>query len=296
MQSPFYIFIVGVGRSGTKYIKNILSSHPEINISVETHFFSKFAHNGFIKAADKIGDMQKDENVKELVGMMFSKKIFGSFWKSGHLIDREKIQTEFLASDRKYSSFFKIILEADKEKHNKTIAGEKTPSHIFHVDELMEWFPSAKVLHIVRNPKAVLASDIKKEVKPDYPLKKTNPFYNIGIFFTVFYSWSRAATLDDVYKKKYPENYLSMRYEDLIKDHENKVRELCLFLNVEFNPAMLNPPVTGSSFEGKAGKKASKSYFFKKQFDFMINLFLKSKLKKYGYFILLIIQVIQITG
>ncbi len=283
MESPFYIFVVGVGRSGTKYIKNILCSHPSINISVETHFFSSVAHNGFIKTASKIGDMKDDENVRRLVETMFSKKIFGSFWKSGHLTGREKIQQQFLASDRSYPSFFKIILEADKEKHGKIIAGEKTPSHIFHVPAIMKWFPNAKILHIIRNPKAVLASDIKKEVKPDFPIKKGNLFYNIGVFFSVFYSWSRAASLDEKYRKDYPANYLSVRYEDLLNDHENTVKGVCSFLGVEFYESILNPPVKGSSFSGNGGKERNNNYLFKKQFDFMINLFLKRKMKKYSY-------------
>ena len=83
MERPSHIFVVGVGRSGTRYIKNILCSHPEINISVETHFFGNFIRNGLMKAGAKIGDMKDDGNVKRLVEKMFAKEIFGTFWKAG---------------------------------------------------------------------------------------------------------------------------------------------------------------------------------------------------------------------
>ena len=68
-----------------------------------------------------------------------------------------------------------------------------------------------------------------------------------------------------------------------LNDHENKVRQICSFLGVEFDKNILDPPVKGSSFENISTKKSRDKYLFKKQFDFMINLFLKKKLRKYQY-------------
>lgn len=278
------IFIVGVGRSGTKFLRNVLERHPQIHISSETHFFSTAFHNGFIKTADKIGNLKKDKNVKALVDKIFEKKIFGSFWRGGNLNDKERLLDKFISSDRSFKSLFHIILEEDRAKHQKAIGGEKTPSHLYHVDTILKWFPEAKVLHILRDPRDVLSSDIHKDVKPDYPVSKKNIFYNIGIFLAVIYNWSNAVKLDKRYKTSYPSNYKLVKYEDLLHNHRNCVGEICTFLGVDFSENMLNPPVKDSSFT-TSHRKAAKNinYKFKKTFEKIMNKVIGEKMKQYEY-------------
>jgi hypothetical protein len=281
---PSYVFIVGVGRSGTKFLQSILTAHPELHVSTETHFLSSTLHNGFIKTANKIGDLKDDKHLEILVEKMFSGEVFGAFWKRKILKDKESVLQKFKNSDRSFRSLYQIILEEDTLQNNKSIPGEKTPSHLYHVDTLLNWFPDAKVIHIIRNPRNVLASEIHKNLKPDHPLKKGTFFYNTSLLFYVLINWNNAAKLDKKYKKKYPGNYLAVKYEDLMNDHENNVLQICKFLNVDFRKEMLNPPVRGSSFatsENHSSKK--KKELPNKQFNSIINLFLRKKLKQYDY-------------
>lgn len=283
---PSHVFVVGVGRSGTKFLQSVLTFHPELHISTETHFFSSYLHNGFIKEARKIGDLSIDKNIDLLVDKMFNNQIFGAFWRRNILKDKARILNRFKLSDRSFKSLFQIIIEDDQLENNKTIPGEKTPSHLYHVDTLLQWFPKAKIVHIIRDPKKVLASEVYKDQKPGYPIKKGNIFYNIGLFLSIVIGWNNAVNLDVKYKKRYPENYTSIRYEDLIHDHDQVVKLLCQFLNIGFDERMLNPPVRGSSFktpEEIAKSKKAKEYLFSKQFNWLFNFLLNSKLKKYGY-------------
>jgi len=282
---PSYIFIVGVGRSGTKFLQSILTAHPQLNISTETHFLSSALHDGFIKTANKIGDLKDDKNLEALVDKMFNNQIFGAFWKRRILKNKESILEKFKHSDRMFKSLFQIIIEEDKLQNNKTIAGEKTPSHLYHVDTLLAWFPGAKVIQIIRHPTKVLASEMHKNLKPDHPLKKGNVFYNLSLLFYVLINWNNAIKLDKKYKKKYPLNYMSVKYEDLMNDHENNVVRLCKFLNIQFYKEMLNPPVRGSSFAdgNKTADQPEKKHLSNKQFNSIINLFLRKKLKQYNY-------------
>jgi omega-hydroxy-beta-dihydromenaquinone-9 sulfotransferase len=282
---PSNVFIVGVGRSGTKFLQSVLSAHPELNISTETQFFSKALHNGFIKVADKIGSMREDKNVNTLVDAMFTRKdIFGPFWKNQILKNKEVVLQRFLQSDRSYKSFYGIIIDEDRIQKNKSISGEKTPSHLYHVDTLLMWFPQAKIIQIIRDPKKVLASEMHKKLKPDHPLKKGSILYNLSLLFYVLINWNNSIKLDKKYKQKYPENYTSVRYEDLLKDHENTVKKICKFLNLEFNTNMLNPPVRGSSFsELKIHDKQEKKVQLPKLYISTINLLLGKKLKQYNY-------------
>jgi hypothetical protein len=280
---PSNVFIVGVGRSGTKFLQSILSGHPELHISTETHFFSKALHNGFIKVVDKIGSMKEDKNVRTLVDAMFTrKKIFGPFWKNQILKNKETVLERFLQSDRSYKSFYEIIIDEDKIQNNKSIGGEKTPSHLYHVDTLLKWFPQAKIIQIIRDPKKVLASEIHKGLKPDHPLKKGSTLYNLSLLIYVLINWNNSIKLDKKYKQKYPKNYTSVRYEDLLQDHENTIIKICDFLNLEFNANMLNPPVRGSSFSKNSDKQEKKERL-PKFYISTINLSLGKKLKQYNY-------------
>lgn len=281
---PSNVFIVGVGRSGTKFLQSVLNGHPEVNISTETQFLSSALHNGFIKTATKIGDLKDDKNLETLVDKMFNNQVFGAFWKRKILKDKQSILQKFKASDRAFKTLFRIIIEEDMLQNHKTIAGEKTPSHLYHVDTLLEWFPQAKIIQIIRDPRKVLASEMHKNLKPDHPLKKGSAFYNLSLLFYVLINWNNSIKLDKKYKHKYPENYTSVRYEDLLKDHENTIRKVCSFLNLEFNTNMLNPPVRGSSFsETSSGDKQVKKAQLPKLYTSTINLSLGKKLKQYNY-------------
>lgn len=282
---PSNVFIVGVGRSGTKFLQSILNGNPELNISTETQFLSSALHNGFIKTAKQIGDLKDDKNLEALVDKMFNNEVFGAFWKRKILKNKEVILQKFKASDREFKTLFKIIIEEDMLQNNKTIAGEKTPSHLYHVDTLLEWFPEAKIVQIIRNPKKVLASEMHKNMKPDHPLKKGSPFYDVSLLAYVLINWGNSAKLDAKYKKRYPGKYTSVRYEDLLNDHENTIKNLCSFLGIDFHPSMLNPPVRGSSFaEPKSEEpKQVKKQSLPKWYVSTINLVLGKKLKHFGY-------------
>ena len=281
---PSNVFIVGVGRSGTKFLQSILCGHPELNISTETQFLSSALHNGFIKTANKIGDLKNDKNLITLVDKMFDNEIFGAFWKRKVLKNKEEILQKFKDSDREFKTLFRIIIEEDMRQNNKTIAGEKTPSHLYHVDTLLTWFPQAKIIQIIRDPKKVLASEMHKSLKPDHPLKKGSRLYNLSLLVYVLINWNNSIKLDKKYKKKYPENYTSVRYEDLLQDHENTIKKICNFLNIEFNTNMLNPPVRGSSFSKvKNENKQEKKMQLPKFYTSTINLSLGKKLKQYNY-------------
>ena len=51
-------------------------------------------------------------------------------------------------------------------------------------------------------------------------------------------------------------NYLCVKFEDLIKNPESKLRELCSFVGVEFSEQMLNPETgVGSNYAAGAEQK-----------------------------------------
>jgi hypothetical protein len=260
---PRYIFIVGLPKTGTKLIRNILenSRYMQCKISPETFFLGHFLSPGMRHEIRKMGDMSDDANIHELVDYMYSGQFTGTYWeqlKSGHLgVDREALLQELLNSGRSDKDIYEVILRIHARGSDTIILGDKTPGHLYHVPTLLEWFPEAKIIHTFRDPRAIMASEWQKRVqkKPAtfYAVKPTNPLYSLMIVLHVTITWLYAVKLHHKYQKRYPQNYYLSKFEDLVSEPEKYVRELCRFLGVEFDSEMLNPPRVGSSYSREGG-------------------------------------------
>ncbi len=260
---PKYVFIIGLLRTGTKLIQNILQNAPytHCKISPETGFLGHFISPGVRHKMKRIGDMSDEANVDKLVDQMYSGDFGGTYWrqlKRGALgIDKRTFRQEILNSDRSDKGIYEVILRIHTNSNNNLILGDKAPGNLYHVPTLLEWFPEAKIIHTFRDPRAILASELRKRTikRPStfHHIKPTNPFYSFVIVLHVTITWLYAVRLHQKYKKRYPQNYYLSRFEDIISEPDQYIRKLCEFLDIEFDSQMLNPRQTGSSYERQGG-------------------------------------------
>ena len=272
---PKYIFIVGLPRTGTKLMMNLLENYQEKRcyITVENFFLGRFLKPGVRQKIKHFGTMSQDTNVKNLVDAMYNGQFFGEYWKklaNGQLnVDKNLMLQALLRSDRSdkaiYSTLLRIHTGVPNDNLENVIFGDKSGPHLYYVPVLLEWFPEAKVVHTFRDPRAVLASEHKKLLnKMDRQIKKAKslqalllklikPFYSIIIVLYITTTWLYAARLHARYKQKYPTQYYLSKFEDLITQPEKSVRKLCQFLEIEFHPDMLEPPKIDSSYAKTSG-------------------------------------------
>jgi hypothetical protein len=257
-----YIFIVGMPRTGTKLVADILqnSQHVDCKISPENFFMGHLIKPGIRHELKKYGDMSNDANVCRLVDDMYAGRFPGTYWellRSGHLrVDKDMLLREVLNSDRSAKGIYEAMMKVHPDITEDTILGDKNPGHLYHVPALLDWFPQAKIIHTFRDSRAILASEWKRRMndRPSTLLSTlTKPFYSLLIVIHVTITWVYAARLHQKYKEAYPQSYYLSRFEDLINQPEKSVRELCQFLEVEFDPKMLEPRIFGSSFASQAG-------------------------------------------
>jgi len=221
----------------------------------------RFIRPGIRDEIRKIGDMSQDANVRKLVDYMYSDELDWGYWKrlrNGSLgVDREELLREILSSGRSDKEIYEIVLRIHTTVTDDTILGDKTPAHLYHVPKLIEWFPESKVVHTFRDPRAILASEWLKRTKKVpatfYPVKPTHPLYSFTIVLHVTVTWLYAVRLHRRYKERYPQNYRFLKFEDLVREPEKQIRELCAFLDIEFDSRMLNPRQTGSSYSRRGG-------------------------------------------
>jgi hypothetical protein len=94
-------------------------------------------------------------------------------------------------------------------------------------DRILADFPSAHILHVVRNPFSAYA-DTKRRPFP-LPIKQ----YAI--------SWNLYHHIVLMHKSKFPNNVTILRYEDLIADSEKAFAPLCKAMNIKFSESMTYP-------------------------------------------------------
>lgn len=253
MRKP--IFIVGLHRTGSTLWHNIVSINPEICRLPEIRFLApRWWHNDvvyFIRT--RVGSLDSDANVERMVEMFFSRRNYpglgGAYWRFEnyeHIVNDQGFKKAFLdrllRSDRSPASVFRALVEEIALADGKAGSCVKFPLDVSHIPKLFEWYPECKVMHIIRDPRAMAVS-------------KTNDPYGTAIragrhsqlaywtrksamlFATFQYVW--ASRLHVSYQRL--PNYRLFRYEDLLHDPEATIRELCSFLELDFSPEMLQP-------------------------------------------------------
>jgi hypothetical protein len=277
---PKYAFIVGLPRTGTKLMMNVLENTQDrdCNITPENFFLGRVLRPGVRQKLKQFGDLSIDSNVQRLVEAMYAGKFFGAYWDrllNGRLaVDKDVMLERILDSDRSDKAIYSVLLEVHANVTEKSILGDKSGPHLYHVPTLLEWFPEARVVHTFRDPRAVLASEHKKLLAKQQRridrlkeagktgqaifLKLTEPLSSLGIVLYITVAWLYAVRLHHKYKKLYPQNYYLSKFEDLVSQPEQSIRQLCEFLNIEFHPNMLNPPQIGSSYVGSGGTGVDK--------------------------------------
>lgn len=323
---PTHIFVVGCVRSGTALVRNILNCSEEVCMStIETHFVGRLFLPGLRHEIKKVGPLSEDQNVHKLIESIYSdqaeasnqgffrKLIVKSFYSGGRNryytwlqknVDPQYLLQKTLESDRSDQALFDLFMQLYQVKNcteRTTILGEKTPAHIYHVPTLLEWFPQAKVIHILRDPRAVVVSQLNRnrsqvlKQHTRFPLTLLNPLF---VFLEVLHmtvAWIWAANLHFKYKRLYPQNYYFLKFEDLIKYPEQSIRQMCDFLGIAFSEKMVQQQIINSSYTpnyvGEAGFNSQAVERWRTQIKpwmrTWIHLAGRKYLEKFGYFLLL---------
>lgn len=202
------IFIGGSPRSGTTLVQNMLDSHPLVLGGPE------FLH------------------LPDLIELR--RKLYSSI--SLEWIDifcsREDVDNYLVLTIKKL--FLPLA-----EKHKCEFYSEKTPDNILVFSELIDLFPEAHFIQIVRDPRAILSS--MQQVKKRAIGKGLKaPSFTVNISTSIAYI---KRCFDAGYKaiKHSPAKVLTVVYEQLVADPEMESKKICSHLGIEWDERMLRP-------------------------------------------------------
>ena len=194
------IFIVGMPRSGTTLVEQIIASHPDVYGAGELPYISELARTLFTRLDTEEGF---PDNVKLLTPSI----------------------VETMANE--------YIQQATINKPDCARVTDKMP-HNFRLLGLIEMlFPNAKIIHCTRNPIDTCLSIYVNSFVSTHPYA-TN-LKNAGIYYTDYYQqimshWKNASNL----------SILDVNYEALVDNQEKISRELIDFCDLEWNDSCLN--------------------------------------------------------
>jgi hypothetical protein len=99
----------------------------------------------------------------------------------------------------------------------------------------MKLFPTAQVIHAIRDGRDVTASSLDAYRGPRFFY--TDPYYHARTWSDRVLCGRRAG------RALPPDRYHEVRYEDLTADPQGRLRDLCRFLGESFHPSMASPSV-----------------------------------------------------
>ncbi|MEJ2414722.1 MAG: sulfotransferase [Sulfurimonas sp.] len=259
------VFVTGVSRTGSKIYMNILNEYSNIAIAKEIHFINpRYLHNDFVRTVKKeIGKLETEKDIDKLIKLMYSGSFFGTFWKDQVPdLDQASLKKEILASDKEFKTILRILLEEFAKKHNKDIPGAKYPVHLLSIPRLRNWYSDAKIIHTVRDPRAIYASQSNKWQFEGYRKNAlTKALFNFLTFSHVCASYWYSFLLHIRISSK--GNYYLIKFEDLVQSPEVELKKLCNFLGITYKEGMLNPPLSESSHTTKKMKGFNKDVVYK---------------------------------
>jgi len=228
------VFVVGAGRSGTTPLQLALNMHPELGVYGETQAF--FVHQKFGAETGEISSRRLLEYWRVAVS---------GCCPYSDLLDSQDMQYQ-LAYAPSYAHILNLVMGAIAAREGKSRWGEKSPAHIFRLREIRSCFPNARIIHIVRDPRAVVCSTIKAFHRGE--------FTDWNIYSAAKY-WRRCLEVHARQIAAPTDGYMLVRYEDFVMRPEATLSVISSFLGLKFAEGMLNAHRVASKYirPGRSG-------------------------------------------
>jgi hypothetical protein len=246
------IFICGHPKSGTTLLVSLLDSHPQLIVYPNETFFFR----GFVPEMRK---RDLDEKIS------LAQRYLLHFFERG-LIDPDNQE----AGEPSQNQFFmdyaqtcqEMVHEVDKNgvRHDGDLLSaaivaygrvygrisadtkywiEKTPYNEHFAELIFSWWPDARCIHIVRDPRDNYLTYQRKH----QGLSAED--FSIG--------WNSSLQIGYQNEKQFgKDHYLLLRYEDLTIEPEKTLQELIDFLEIEDDEVLRIPTSDGIPWEGNS--------------------------------------------
>jgi hypothetical protein len=208
------VFVIGSARSGTSLTCRLLLDHLGVNFGCESQFFIRY-----YRRLAAYGDLRRDDRMRLLLHDISGERFFARTQRNfGFVLDVERAFAAL--RDRTYPDALRAIFEQFAAQQGLSRWGDKTPEYSNHLFRLLEMFPDAQFVHVLRDGRDVATSMFRSSFGPKNA-------YEAAI------AWRR--TLTDIWRFAEvlpPRRFHQIRYEDLVADPAAVLTTLARFLGV----------------------------------------------------------------
>lgn len=245
------VFICGHPKSGTSLLRSLLDSHPELLVyPEETVFFRRYLPKASGKSLE-----EKLVLADELLLHIFSWNQIAPPPSQANFPDRDYADIPFHKVREAYRKLASYSVRHDGDLLFYALAAygevsgylseethrwvEKTPYNERFVRQILEWWPVALFIHVIRDPRDNYAT-----------YKRKHPDWDVESFAK---SWQESALQGlQLNHELGGDRYWVMRYEDFILKPEEYIGKLCNFLGIQDHPTLRTPTRNGRDWGGNS--------------------------------------------
>lgn len=215
MTSGGPVFVAGLERTGTSLMYALLASHPDIAMTRRTNLWPYFYN--------RYGSLSDRENLERCLDVM-------SRYKRLRVldIDWDRLRAQFLDGPSDYARLFALLEQQVAEREGKPRWGDKSLHTERYARPILDAYPDARILHMMRDPRDRFASVIAR-------WKVRRGGVGAGIA-----EWGMSADLARRNVAANPDRYRIVRYEDLVTRPVEALRDICVFVGVDYSDEMLD--------------------------------------------------------
>jgi len=205
------IFIIGRQHCGNTMMTRMLGNHSSVRaFSNEDRFFERLRYFRQLSL-----DTLTERVVLEAGGSQLD---LAEREELVRLLRAEGEDREGLSQPVQIYAKAKEILTEREEAHRWA---QKATSYIFSVDTILDVFPKARFLFPVRNPLDIAASK-----------KRRGTWSSVG---RMVWGWNKGVARGLMFQKRYPDQFLVFRYEDVCSSPKKEIEKIYTFLGLRFN-------------------------------------------------------------
>lgn len=216
MAQPPMPIIVGAPRSGTTLLRFMLDSHPALAVPPETGFLPP------VRQLSRTGEATPDTLFRLLTGFPPETPFWADFGLNASRFRQELEKIQPFEAAQGVRLFYRLYAE----RFGKTRFGDKTPSYCEHMKSVEELLPEAHFIHIIRDGR-----DASLSLRPLW-FAPGRDITTLALYWKRMVCAGRAAAANVA-------AYMEVRYERLISNPEEPLREICSFLRLPFDSKML---------------------------------------------------------
>lgn len=199
------MFIVGSPRSGTTWLQLLLAQHSEVVTGKETQLFTQYV--------DRLRERWHEELREASSG-------------TTNGLTRVLAEAQFQDAIREFCDrVFDVLARSNPEA---SVLLEKSPEHSLHAETILQLYPEALFLHIIRDPRAV-SNSFRHAARDWWTWAPSGPVETTRRWRKNVVAGRGIADLTSRYRE--------VRYEDLIERGEQELLEIFEWLGLDADRA-----------------------------------------------------------